>query len=283
MRAITLNKKTYCKYDAEANFEYARGCFRVYLPTNKGYVNFNIIHSVRENIFADTWRLGQAFGYDDNLEGEYRLTPFGAEWDMAVMIDGRDDFIGGSNHGDEIFTSVKLTLDGKETEITSLTSLTEFSEIKFVTESVGYDPSDHTTKVLIHKKEHTITPDGITNTQSVEFLGDYLMQNSYLAMMPPMKSLTDSYFTDKDPSPKKITGQVLEFGAKSATVFGEESGVRFTMSIPEYPELKNSDRFLITDNGGGAYNKMYFIACKGQEVRRGDVWRSVTEYKITVE
>lgn len=65
--------------------------------------------------------------------------------------------------------------------------------------------------------------------------------------------------------------------------FSEKSGVSFTMSVPEYPELKGSDRFLITDNGGGAYNKMYFIACKGQEVKYGDIWRSVTKYEITVE
>ncbi len=279
---MDLIKQPYCIYDEKASFEYARGCFRVYLPRKNGFVNFNIIHSVRENIFADTWRLGQAFGYDDNLENEYPLTPFGAEWDMAVMIDGRDDFIGGSNHGDEIFTSAKLFLDGKETEITSLTNLTSFTEARFCTESFGLDPADHQTKVLIHKKEHFITAEGIKNAQSVEFLGDYLMQNSYLAMMPPIKTLTDSYFTDKDKTPKKINGQVLEFGAKSATVFGEESKISFTMSIPEYPDLKSSDRFLITDNGGGAYNKMYFIACKGQEVKRGDKWNSVTKYEITV-
>lgn len=279
---MDLTKQPYCIYDEKAAFEYARGCFRVYIPQKRGFVNYNIVHSVREN-FADIWRLGQAFGYDDGLSGEYQLTPFGAEWDMAVMIDGRDDFIGGSNHGDEIFTSAKLFLDGKETEISSLTNLTPFSEVRFYTESIGLDPADHKTRVLIHKKEHFITSEGVTVKQSVEFLGDYLMQNSYLAMMPPIKTLTDSYFTDKDKTPKKITGQVLEFGAKSATVFGEESKTAFTMSVPEYPSLNCSDRFLITDNGGGAYNKMYFIACKGQEVHIGDVWNSVTKYKITVE
>lgn len=279
---MIFSKTPYCKYDPDAAFEYARGCFRVYIPQKRGFVNYNIVHSVREN-FADIWRLGQAFGYDDGLSGEYQLTPFGAEWDMAVMIDGRDDFIGGSNHGDEIFTSAKLLLDGEETEITSLTNLTPFSEAKFYTESIGFDPADHKTKVLIHKKEHIFNSEGVTHRQSIEFLGDYLMQNSYLAMMPPIKTLTDSCFTDNDPVKKKITGQVLEFGAKSATVFGEKSGVSFTMSVPEYPNLKGSDRFLITDNGGGAYNKMYFIACKGQEVHPGDVWHSVTKYEITVE
>ena len=66
-------------------------------------------------------------------------------------------------------------------------------------------------------------------------------------------------------------------------VFGEESGVSFTMSISEYPNLKCSDRFFITDNSGGAYNKMYFLACKGAEVKRGDVWHSTTIYNITVK
>lgn len=280
---MTLSKTPYCKYDPAAEFEYAIGCLRVYLPTNRGFVNYNIIHSVREAITSDIWRLGQAFGYDNELSGEYPLTPFGAEWDMAVMLEGRDDFIGGSNHGDEIFTSFELWIDGIACEVTKLTELTPFTELKVTVKSIGYDPDDHVTKSLLHTKEFTITKTGVTDRQTVEWLNNYTMGLSYLAMMPPIKKLTDSYFTDKAQEPKKITGEVLEFGAKSATVFGEESGVSFTMSISEYPNLKCSDRFFITDNSGGAYNKMYFLACKGAEVKKGDVWHSTTSYIITVK
>ncbi len=280
---MITEKESYCRYDTETDIEYARGCLRLYLPSEKGYVNFNIVHSVRKEITADIWRLGIAFAYDDALESCYPLTRFGAEWDMAVHIDGRDDFIGGSNHGDEIFTSFALTVDGVPFEPESLTELTPFKEIKVNVSSIGYDPDDHLTKSLIHHKEYTVNRRGVEVSQRVEWQKNYKLSSCYLAMMPPLKSLTDSYFTDADENARSIVIGSQETGIRSVTLYGKESGVSFTMSIPEYPVIESGGQFLITDNNNSPYNKMYFFVCKKAEVCPKDLWKSTTRYEIKVK
>ena len=52
------------------------------------------------------------------------------------------------------------------------------------------------------------------------------------------------------------------------------------MAVPEYPEMIGGNRFLMTDNKGGSYNKIYFVLCNGAEVKRGDELNAVTRYRI---
>ena len=276
-------KKCLCRFDSQAEFECSCGCIRLYVPTERGFVNYNLTHTVRKDANADVWRLGQAFGCDENLKGEYPLTRCGAEWDMAVHLDGRDDFIGGFNHGDEIYYSFALYVDGALTEPSELSELKQFTEIKIKTDSVGYDPADHASKVLLHRKEYTVNEKGIRLEQNVLWLGDYGIGSSYLAMMPPLKALTDGYYTDISPKIMEITFGKQEKGVRSATVIGMESGLSYTMSIPQYPEYENGGIFMITDNNNSPYNKMYFIVCKKAEVHSGETWESVTEYTIKLK
>ena len=108
------------------------------------------------------------------------------------------------------------------------------------------------------------------------------MEYSYLAMMPPKKDITDSYFTNLDTTPKTLTAsnfQIDESGAVSVTVFGKNSGYYFTMTVNEY-DTYIKPYMSIADNGGGPYNKMYFGFVNKGSVAKGDVWETVTEYKI---
>lgn len=278
---MSITKRPYCIYDPKSDIEYADGCFKIFLPTDKGYVNYNVVHSLRPEITANVWRLGQVFAYDDDLNETAALTRFGAEWDMAIHIIGRDDFIGGSNHGDELFYSISLNLDGRYCDIRSITELTPFDTLTVSAESAGYDPDDHTTKVLLHRKDWTFDPRGVTTAQKIEFLGEYTLNNSYLAMMPPLKVLTDTYFTGLDTTPKDIVIETVLEGEKSATLYGKDSGVYYTMSIPEYP-TGGGARFIITDNNKSPYNKMYFLVCTLREVVKGEVWNSVTRHEIAI-
>ena len=273
-------KSVYCLYDENSEIEYAKGCLKIFLPVNGGYVNYNIVRSVREEITADVWRLGQAFLYDEELSGEIALTRFGAEWDMAVHIENRDDFIGGSNHGDEISSSPVLWINGVQRDIYSVTELTPFDEIRVSVDSVGYDPDDHVTKALLHHKEYTVSTEGVVLRQSVEWLNSYRLTSSFLAMMPPLKALTDHFFTDKNPEPREIVLETRESGVRSATLFGKESGISYTMEIPEYPIMETGDLFFITDNNKSPYNKMYYYVCRKGEVKMGEVWRATTKYCI---
>ena len=277
-----LVKQLYCQYDGSISFENSVGGLRIYVPTYEGYINYNIVHTQNQNDYKDVWRIGQAYALDDNLQNSYAITPAGAEWDMALMLSGRPDFIGGHAHGDEIYTSISMFLDGKQVGITSVKDLTAFEEIVIIESSYGYDPNDHTTKVLEHYKEYIINENGITLNQKVEWLNDYTLSSSYMAMMPPLKTLTDTFYTDVDYtliSTNGNYGYILD--AKKAVVYGSISNLKFTMSVPKYPSLAGGDRFLLTDNSGGAYNKMYFVICNGASVSAGDIWETTTCYNIT--
>lgn len=277
---INCKKALCCKYDPSIDFERSVGGLRIFVPTVVGYINYNFVHSVHEDKNCDMWRLGKAYAFDDNFENEYELTPKGAEWDMALRLEGRPDFIGGYAHGDEIFTSLSVKVDGNSVKIEELAELTPFGELIITVDSIGYDPSEPTTEALKHFKEYVVNEDGLVLNQRVEWLGDYTLGSSFMAMMPPLKTLTESFYTNVDTTPKEAIsnyGTVLE--ATEAVVFGPD--LRYTMSIPKYPSLVGGDRFSMTDNKGRPYNKMYFRLCNGAEVKRGDVWETTTRYSIT--
>lgn len=275
-------KQSYCQYDPTIRFENSVGGLRIYVPTYEGYINYNIVHTKSESDNKDIWRIGQAYACDDELKNSYAITPAGAEWDMALFLKGRPDFIGGHAHGDEIYTSIAMFLNGKAVEITSIEKLTAFDEIVILETSIGYDPNDHATQALKHYKEYIINADGITLNQKVEFLNDYTLSSSYMAMMPPYKTLTDSFYTNADYNILSTDGN-FDFvpGATKAVVYGSSSNLKFTMSIPKYPSLPGGDKFYMTDNGGGSYNKIYFVVCSGADVKAGDIWETTTIYNIT--
>ena len=274
-----MKNSLYCIYDESFNHEFSVCAIRIYLPTGDSFVNFNVAHSVRDNRVCDTWRLSRASIFDGEMQNEELLGP-SAEWDMALSIKGRDDFIGGELHGDEVFTSMRIFIDERERDAESITELTEFSTLRIQVESVGYDPDDHKTEALRHFKEYTFTKRGVSLEQRVEWLNDYELDACYLAMMPPYKALTDHYYTDVDGEAKEICGSFNVVGCKSAVLFGKESGLYFSMAIPKYPSYKSGNIFLVTDNSGNPYNKMYFRVCCGEKVQAGETWESVTEYSI---
>ena len=277
------SKHACCRYDPSVDFEGACGGLRIFLPTARGYVNFNLVHSVRKDRNCDMWRISKAYAFDDRLENEYELTPKGAEWDMAVKLDGRPDFVGGYAHGDELYTTLSANVDGESIEIEAIGDLTVFDELRITVTSNGFDPSDPTVQVLKHCKEYFITGEGITLNQRVEWLSDYFLGPCYLAMMPPLKTLTDLVYTDVDPTPKDALSSYGGVpGATEAVVYGAASGISFRMSVPKYPSFAGGNKFLLTDNHGKAYNKMYFMVCNGAEVSKGDVWESTTTYRIEI-
>jgi hypothetical protein len=273
-------RKPFILYDENISFESSLGGLKIYLPTKRGYAIFSLTHTVNKERNADVYRLGQAFAKDGEAGEEYPITPERAEWDMAISLSGRPDFIGGFAHGDEKMTEARFLVDGEAVEIEELSEKRFFDCLKIEVESVGYDPLDGISEVLLHRKEYTVTEKGIRLSQRVEWLGEYLLEQSYLAMMPPSKSVTDSLFTDNDPTVILARSGLTVSSARSATVFGEKSGFYFRMSVPKYPSLTGGDKFFMTDNGGNGYNKMYFPLCNGYEVKKGEVFDTVTEYEI---
>ena len=279
-----MEKCLYFRYDPMLSFESAVGGLRILVPAKNGYVNYNLLHSVNEERNCDTWRLGKAYAFDDALVSSYELTPDGAEWDMALRLSGRADFIGGYAHGDERYDKMTLEIDGEITAAESLVAWTPFSRMRITVTSAGYDPDDSETAVLMHWKEYLIEGTKVVLNQRVEWLGDYSLGSSYMAMMPPLKALTDRVYTDADPTPREaISHYGRTPGATRAVVYGEKTGFSFSMSVPRYPSLVGGNTFSLTDNSGRPYNKMYFVVCNGADVAKGDVWETTTEYAIDNE
>lgn len=275
-------KPLYLSYDATLSHESTQGGLHIYIPTKVGYIDHTFVRTVSESRNADMWRISRAYTVDDKLANPVQITVDNAEWDMALMVDGRDDFIGGWMHGDEIFDDIKFIIDGVETDVTTLTEKITFETMTIIESSTGYDPDNPSDEVLKHYKEFTISHAGIRLDQKVEWLNDYDIEYSYLAMMPPKKECTDSYYTNLDTVPKTIdytNGQINESGATSVTVFGKDSGLYFTMTVNEY-DTYIKPLMSIADNGGGPYHKMYFGFVNKGSVVKGDVWETFTQYKI---
>jgi len=273
-------KSLYVKYDSGIKKESALGGIHIYIPTAEGYIDHTYVHTVSTKQNADIWRLSVVYLCDDDLNSLYPITVENAEWDMALKMNDRPDFVGGYAHGDEFMTDVKFTLDGNVVDVTTLTSPTEFTKLEILENSIGYDPIDGITPALKHKKNYIITHAGVRLEHRVEWLGDYSLGYSYLAMLPPPKTYTDMYYTNTTAPTAIIQGGSNKVdGATSVTVYGSESGLYYTMTVNYYNTF-NEPHMFITDNAGGSYNKTYFAYVKNGSVKNGDVWETFTHYKI---
>lgn len=275
-------KLAYCEYETENLKDSGTEALRVFLPATRGYILHDFIHSVKEDNGCDLWRLGPAYHVADDFTNEVLLTTPRAEWEMAIRLKERPDFIGGVIHGDERMTRVTFRLDGRETVPAALKERTAFSTLEVEVDSTGFDPATPQTEVLLHHKTLTFTAEGVTVRQRVEWLGDYALGNSYMAMMPPRKEWTNFYKTDTVSALNPIKEEHISATEKTEELYlcGDTYG--FSMCIPRYLSGVEGNRYLITDNGGGSYNKMYFVLAHGGAVRAGDVWETETRYRITV-
>ena len=280
---MKLKKYLFCLYSNEKCDDSGIEALKLYLPTKDGYVNHNIVHSVMKSTNCDIWRLSAVYFCNNAFEPIRPLTRSGAEWEMALKIDGRPDFIGGYAHGDEVFQNVKLTIDGEECEITEISAPKSFNELIFEVWSVGYDPNDSITEALLHYKKFIVNESGVKVEQSVEWLEDFELGNSYMAMMPPLKCETDFYFDDNDTAIKEIPTIVSiakTCNAKALYLLGN-AGFKFGLCAVKYLSGENGENtYLVSDNGGVPYNKLYFVLQHKGFVNEGDVWKTVTRYTI---
>ena len=277
-----MAKQAFCDYVVGEIEDSGREALRVFLPAERGYILHWFIHSVKEACGCDTWRLGPLYHVDDTLTRFVQLTRPRAEWEMALRLKERPDFIGGVVHGDERMTAVEFRMDGKPFLPCDLRGDNPFTKLEVTVCSEGFDPNEPQQRVLLHGKTLTFTAAGVDVCQRVEWLGDYLLGNSYMAMMPPLKEWTDRYKIDT------VVGLMpIEVGGARGVAATEElylcgDAYGFSMRVPRYLSKAEGNQYLITDNGGSSYNKMYFVLAHGGSVRAGDVWETETVYHVTV-
>lgn len=262
----------------------------IYIPCTVGYLQYNFAHYVNESKNADNWHLWKVYAVDDSLSMRYEVVTSG-EWEMALKLKDRSDFSGGYMHGDEIGTEITVLVDGKTVNPTSLTELTTFKSLRLVTKSNVYDPINNTTLIAIHGCERIFENGELTIKQNVIWQVNGELGSNYLAMFPIAKTVGDiqiinKMYTDMDYSQFDLTQLSTNLyinEVKKVTAYGENTGVIASVEALEYPKgLTGGDRFLVSDNGGQNYYKMYFVAQQDGSVASGDVWKSKVVYKIDV-
>jgi hypothetical protein len=277
-----MTKLAYCEYATEDLKDSGTEALRVLLPAAQGYILHYLVHSVKESNGCDVWRLGPAYHVPDDVADEILLTTPRAEWEMAIRLKDRPDFIGGVIHGDERMTRAVFRMDGREFTPSMLSKCTAFTTLEVEVDSTGFDPLHPETSVLLHHKVLTFTSEGVTVRQRVEWLGDYALGNSYMAMMPPRKEWTNSYKADTGLALNSIKEEHISATKKTEELYlcGDDYG--FSMRVPRYLSHAEGNKYLITDNGGGSYNKMYFVLAHGGHAHMGDVWETETNYRIDI-
>ena len=256
---------------------------KIYAPTKIGYLKYIFTHNVNASLNANIWRMYGVYAVDNQFNNRHNITTSG-EWEMALHLPGRSDFSGGITHGDEIVTDIRFLIDGEEIDdITEITDLTLFENLSVIEVSNVYDPNDNTTIIATHTSEHIWNREKLQINQTVLWNYEGDIASCYMAMHLPAKAQTDTVYMDTDYTPKVVSESYGRYSnVKRTIVYGKTSGVYTEFSIGQYPSLgfRDSDKLLITDNGGGQYNKCYYIisADGGGHVASGDLWKTTTNY-----
>ncbi|MBQ7873531.1 MAG: leucine-rich repeat protein, partial [Oscillospiraceae bacterium] len=267
----------------------------VYLPQEEGYLQVQMNLEDNKSANAYGWRLNMMYSCNDSLEKVFPITSSG-EYEAAIKLSGRPDFMGMGAHGSERMTSFDIFVDGKEVELEQLAVITDWETIKIVRESDFYDPKDETTVVAKHTVIYDFDLEGLNVTQDLEWLTENTCAISYMMMFPVRRTyenlqVTDTYVdnydsNEYDVSEEGFTGYPVKwtYGATKLTLYSEKSGITASMESLETTVL-NGVGYKHCSNSS-AYNKLYFTICGGggteQSVSVGDVWHTKHRYEVIV-
>ena len=273
--------KCYLQYVSGSGKDHSTECVRIFTPAAIGYIEYEFVHTVYESINSDIWRVAYAYACDSSFNRKFNITTTG-EWEIAIHLKDRSDFSGGHAHGDEMLLNVIFFIDGKIANITEYTEPTEFTNFVVVENSNLFDPNDSTTIIANHGSEHVFNASGLKINQNLLWkVNAELQHGCYMAMHLPAKAVTDHMYTNADINPTEVQFKNYT-GINKVVVYGEESGVRTEFSVTKYPNIGSGYYFLMTDNGGGAYNKCYYCVVNVGNAKENELWVSETVYKFEV-
>lgn len=284
----SANKGMMYKYNSQTGSNYT-GTVNIVVPTDVGYIRYDFLHNEDDTINCDIWRVNKAVALADDKTERYDLTTQG-EWEVALELDGRSDFSGGVAHGDEKYNNIVFLIDGLPITLQNMeTEYTDVSEIRIFEKSTLYDPNDHTTVIAYHTSEHIFNADGLTINQTVKWAVSAKLKNSFMAMLPISKSVSNYIATDNDYDPRSLSSLPVNYGypVNKSEVYGSSNGMICSFDIPKYPVLSSipSNRLRVIDNGNPSYNKCYYyVTATADEYQTSvnELWQSETKYNFVI-
>ncbi len=264
----------------------------IYVPSNDAYVCYSFGHVVDKNINADNWRIVAAYSCDEEGQRRFRIVDSG-EWEMAIMLEGRPDYIGGNNHGNEVVEEIAFSIDGEECDITCITDKKDFKTVSVFEKTRMFDPSETSLQVAVHEKNYVFDAQGLTLTQSVYWKTVCDVTCGYMAMLPVIRednwnnrlkitgkdgiAFPAEYSLSKDGTNPTL-GRV---GGVLRAEIASDAGFTASFEMTKNVGIAKEEQFFVTSSP--ARNKMYFL-CTDQQKKHvtsiGECWKTQTIYKI---
>lgn len=265
----------------------------VFIPTtDECYIKYDFVHAVIANRNADIWKINNAYVCNKNGDEIIRLTE-GGEWECALRLTNREDFSGGSIHGNEVCTKIEFIMNGRSiSDISAYINRTSFDELTILQSSTLYDNADGTTIIARHYSEHIFSHKAksqVTIKQTIKWENNFDIANCYLAMFPISKNVSDTWYNDYT-----FERKIIEYGnyynITEINMIGNANKVKSRFGITKYiknDNYLNNGRFLLTDNGGNPYNKCYYtiaagssVTSKAGEVTSDTIWQTESYYNF---
>lgn len=266
--------------------------FYYYIQGNDGnYLRFKFEHFIDADINSNVYVQRVVDLVEDDKRTVIKPIIREGEWDMAIMLQGRSDYIGGKNHGSEVTTQATMYFDGVPYS-TLMQDVFDCKEIIIATIANMYDPNDESTIVAIHHKKYIITANEIVIKQNIEWLDDFMASESYSLMLPAVRGndiysaeqITDRFYDDKtltlyDIATTTFDPYVIAKNNKGncMTLYGVNSGIYMTA---ECDIVGKEVPFAYVTNSS-YYNKIYMAYCgNNTPVNNGDIWQWSSKYQI---
>lgn len=290
---ISMVSNGYIHVKTENNVMY------LHIPTDveNKFLQYKFFHYSLSANKADGWVLSKVF-LCTKVGEEYVIdypVVYDGEWELAIKLHGRPDYIGCRMHGSEITTYYKFYVDGKPYAFGSGHGFT-CNEFRTVQKSTMYDPNDEVTIVGYHYWHHIITPKAIKIEQRVEWIANCQVDRSYTGMLPIARGndgITSVQVTDRaydtitfeeyDVSTGGFDNYMHDVvsGRDMYYIYGSKSGVNATMKCTYKTDPIEKCGYI--QNTVNDYNKLYLAYCNdGASVSNGDVWEWETEYTLNV-
>jgi len=183
------------------------------------------------NANSNVWVMGGVYTANNSFQTlDTVINP--VEWDCAIKEVGASDFMGGKQHGDEVYTEWHIFADGKEIDPTQELTPFKCSSIDLVQTSKLNRVGDPTDYLIEHAKHTKITRKNVFIEQTFKALQTFNVNLSYVAMLSLAKDYADKFIRRGRSVIEDITSanytSVGVYGTKAwADIISDKSIIRF--------------------------------------------------------
>lgn len=246
------------------------------------------------SINVDAWRLysGNLIDNDNNIIGTMWSN---SDAEGAIQILGEEDFVSGY-HGDEIFSSINILIDGELINLESGYDAVEFENIKIISESTIYhcNTSEKTGVIAFNRvKTLEFTDNTVKINNRYICKDDMLINRAALSLFNCYKTYNETkffthYSTNNDlklyevPNTNEVALPPASANMTEATFYTTIGTINFKiLRGQDNPNYKGSIANFDSQNRMKIYFDYISSSSNGTQVNVGDILQ--TEFQFTIE